>query len=191
MRSPLALALCLAGLAPSVFAQTSDGGADQALATSMPAVAKAMHATIRRNLAQAAESMPANDYAFKPTSEVRSCARSIGQVANSNFFFCSEAAGAPFPWKSDAETLTTKADVLKVLLESLKYCDTIYQETTDSNFNQRANLAGLGKPSQTTRGAILMFNTTHNNEHYGNLVVYLRLKGIVPPSTARGQAAKR
>jgi hypothetical protein len=102
----------------------------------------------------------------------------VGHVANANFFFCSEAIDAPFPSKTNAETLTTKADVLKALLDSLKYCDTIYQEITDSNFGERANVAGLGnKPTQTTRGAVLMFNTTHNDEHYRNLVVYLRLKG--------------
>jgi uncharacterized damage-inducible protein DinB len=192
MRFITALGLCLASLAATVFAQTTDAGADQALSTSMAAVAKAMHTTIRRNLAEAADSMPANDYAFKPTSEVRSFAQVIGHVANANFFFCSQAVGAPFPSKTNAETLTNKADVLKALLDSLKYCDTIYQETTDSNFSEHANVAGLGtKSTQTTRGAILMFNTTHNNEHYGNLVVYLRLKGIVPPSTARAQAGKR
>lgn len=192
MRFTTVLGLCLAGMAASVFAQTSDAGADQALSGSMAVVAKAMHATIRRNLAEAADSMPAKDYAFKPTPEVRSFAQLIGHVTNVNFFFCSEAVGAPFPSKTNAETLTAKAAALQALLDSLDYCDNIYQETTDSNFGERANLAGFGnKPTQTTRGAILMFNTTHNNEHYGNLVVYLRLKGIVPPSTARAQAPKR
>jgi uncharacterized damage-inducible protein DinB len=43
---------------------------------------------------------------------------------------------------------------------------------------------------QTMQGLVLSFNTTHNNEHYGNMVVYLRLKGMVPPSTANRQAGK-
>jgi uncharacterized damage-inducible protein DinB len=175
-------------VAVSIFAQTSDAGADQALSTSMAVVAKAMHTTIRRNLAEAADIMPANEYAFKPTAEVRSFAQVVGHVANANFFFCSEAVGAPFPSKTNVAILTTKDDVLKALLDSLTYCDTIYQETTDANFGGRVTVGGLGnKPTPTTRGATLMFNTTHNNEHYGNLVVYLRLKGIVPPSTARTQ----
>jgi len=50
---------------------------------------------------------------------------------------------------------------------------------------------GMNPKTPTTRGAVLMFNTTHNNEHCGNIVVYLRLKGKVPPSTARAQAPKR
>ena len=81
---------------------------------------------------------------------------------------------------------------MTALLDSLAYCDSVYQGTTDANFGERASVAGLGnKPTATTRGAILMFNTTHNNEHYGNIVVYLRLKGIVPPSTARVQPSRR
>ena len=88
------------------------------------------------------------------------------------------------------ETVTEKAVLVKALLESLAYCDTVYNATTDSNFNQPVTVGGLGnKPTQTIRGAVLMFNTTHNNEHYGNIVVYMRLKGKVPPSTAR--AAER
>ena len=50
---------------------------------------------------------------------------------------------------------------------------------------------GPAKATPTVRGAILMFNTTHNNEHYGNIVVYMRLKGHVPPSTARAQRSQR
>jgi uncharacterized damage-inducible protein DinB len=47
-----------------------------------------------------------------------------------------------------------------------------------------------GGGGQAGRGSVLIFNTTHNNEHYGNLVVYMRLKGHVPPSTARAQSKK-
>jgi hypothetical protein len=53
--------------------------------------------------------------------------------------------------------------------------------------NQAVGVQGRGNVKPTTRGLVLMFNTTHNNEHYGNLVVYLRLRNIVPPSTARVQ----
>ena len=52
-------------------------------------------------------------------------------------------------------------------------------------------LAGTERTGETPRGALLMFNTTHNNEHYGNIVVYMRLKGHVPPSTARVEPPKK
>ena len=192
MRLTIAVPLLVANLVTALLAQTSDAGADQSLSPSLASTAKAMHASIRRNLADAAESMPAEDYPFRPTPEVRTFAQLIGHVTNANLFFCSAAKGAPFPSKGNAETVTTKDAAVKALRDSLAYCDAAYQETTDASFGQPARIAGLGnKPTETTRGVILMFNTTHNNEHYGNIVVYLRLKGVVPPSTARAQASRR
>jgi uncharacterized damage-inducible protein DinB len=188
MRMALRLVLFLFVLfqtAPSM-AQTTDAGADQSLSPSLAAVAKTMHATIRRNIAEAAERMPAEDYAFKPTPQVRSFAEVLGHIANANFFFCAQAQAVRSPSTTNLETVTEKAALVRALLDSLAYCDTVYDATTDSNFNQPVTIGGLGnKPTETIRGAVLMFNTTHNNEHYGNIVVYMRLKGQIPPSTAR------
>jgi len=181
--------LCLTSLALPALAQTSDAGADQALSTSLASTAKAMHSSIRRNLAEAAEAMPAEGYGFKPTPPVRSFAQLIGHVTNANLLFCSAAKGAPFPSKTNAETLTTKEAALKALTDALTYCDGAYEGLTDSNFTEGAIFfLMIRRPPRSTRGAILMFNTTHDNEHYCNIVVYLRLKGVVPPSTARVNA---
>src|SRR5713101_9628032 len=87
----LALSLCLACASVSATALTTDGGFAEALSPSMAAVVKSMHATIRRNVAEAAESMPADEYAFKPTPEVRSFGELVGHIVNNNFFFCSLA----------------------------------------------------------------------------------------------------
>ena len=76
---------------------------------------------------------------------------------------------------------------MKALNDSLAYCDAAYLAATDVNFGQLVKTPGPGGDRDTTRGAVLIFNTTHNNEHYGNIVVYMRLKGHVPPSTARTQ----
>ena len=190
MRRVLALLLCVQGISASVIAQTTDGGFREALSTSLAGAATAMHATIRRNLAEAAESMPAEDYAFKPTPEIRSFGEVIGHLANGNFFFCSQATGETPP-STDFEKATTKAALVKALLDSLAYCDKVYQATTDSNFNQTITIPGSRQSTPTVRGAILSFNTAHNNEHYGNIVVYMRLKGRVPPSTARTQPPAR
>ena len=177
--------------APAAHAQVSDGGFDKLLSPSMASTAKAMHATIRRDLAEAAEVMPAEDFAFKPTPQVRSFAQLVGHVVNANFFFCSQAKGAAMPTTTNFETVTDKAALLKGLTEALALCDDAYQSTTDANFAQAVTMPGfpgMNPKTATTRGAILFFNTTHNNEHYGNVVVYLRLKGIVPPSTAHARA---
>jgi uncharacterized damage-inducible protein DinB len=182
---------CLSCLPLLTAAQTSDGGADQSLSKSMAASAKAMHAIIRRDLAEAADAMPADEYAFKPTPQVRSFGELVGHVANANFYFCSQATGEKSPATQNFERAADKAAIAKGLKDSLAYCDEVFAATTDANFTQAAKVAGPGgSGAETTRGLVLMFNTTHNNEHYGNVVVYLRLKGHVPPSTARTQANK-
>jgi uncharacterized damage-inducible protein DinB len=193
MRHALAVAIAVHASCAAVYAQTSDGGFDKALSPSLAATAKAMHATIRRDIAEAAGAMPADDFAFKPTAEVRSFAQLVGHLVNANFFFCSQAKGAAPPATTNFERVADKAALIKGLTDALAYCDAVYESTTDADFNQAVTLTGfpgMNPKTTTSRGAVLMFNTTHNNEHYGNIVVYLRLKGKVPPSTARSQAPK-
>ena len=89
MRLTMVVIICLANLATTMVAQTSDEGPDLALSNSLAASVKAMHASIRRNLAEAAESMSTENYGFRPTPEVRTFAQLIGHVTNANFLFCS------------------------------------------------------------------------------------------------------
>jgi len=185
----LVLSLCLACASLPAAAQTTDAGYADALSPSMAAVVKSMHSTIRRNLAEAAN-VPAEEYAFRPTPQVRSFGELVGHIANANFFFCSQAKGERSPSTINYEKATDKAVLVTALNDSLAYCDDAYATTTDSNFHQLVKVAGPDGGRQTARGAMLMFNTTHNNEHYGNIVVYMRLKGHVPPSTARTQQPK-
>lgn len=84
----------------------------------------------------------------------------------------------PRPSSSNPFTL------VKALTDSFAYCDDVYASTTDANFAERITLV---HGADASLGSVLVFNTTHNNEHYGNVVVYMRLKGHVPPSTARSQ----
>jgi uncharacterized damage-inducible protein DinB len=173
-------------------AQTTDAGYADALSPSLAGVAKAMHATIRRNLAEAAENMPAEEYAFRPTPQIRTFGQIVGHLVNANFFFCSQAAGEKSPATANYEQITDKAVLVKALNDSLAYCDGVYAATSDANFIQPVQIgpaAGMG-PRSTVRGAVLMFNIGHNDEHYGNIGVYMRLKGHVPPSTARVQQRK-
>lgn len=178
---------------PLASAQTTGAGYDTALSPSLANVAKAMNATIRRNLADAAEEMPAAEYAFRPTPKVRTFGQLIGHVTEANFFFCSQAAGKKYPVTTDYEQITDKATLVKDLDDSLAYCDAVYAATTDANFLRPVTISyGPGSASSNTvRGAVLMFNIAHNNEHYGNIVVYMRLKGLVPPSTARAQQRRK
>src|SRR6266571_5187517 len=109
MVRPLILAICFCGSSSPIAAQTTDAGFGDALSPSMAMVVKSMHATIRRNLADAAENMPADEYDFKPTPEVRSFGQVVGHVANANFFFCSQVKATPSPATADYERTRDKA----------------------------------------------------------------------------------
>jgi len=85
MRQVIVLSLCLSWSASPASAQTTDASYTEALSRSMAAVERSMHATIRRNLAEAAENMPAGEYAFKPTPQVRTFGELIGHLASVNF----------------------------------------------------------------------------------------------------------
>jgi uncharacterized damage-inducible protein DinB len=191
MMRALVLTVSLASLCVPAAAQTTDSGFGDLASTSIAAVTKGMHATIRRNLAEAAEAMPAADYAFKPSPEVRTFGQLIGHVANGNFFFCSQATGETSPATANYEQSTDKAALVKALNDSLAFCDAAYAATTDANFGQLIKTPVSGGTRDATRGGVLIFNTAHNNEHYGNIIVYLRLKGRVPPSTGRVQASRK
>jgi len=194
MKRLLGVACVLAwATAGTASAQTTGAGYAEALTTSLASVAKAMHATIRRDLAEAAVSMPAEEYGFQPAPETRTFAQLVGHVVNANMFFCSQAGGEKSPATANYEQLTDKAALVKALNASLELCDRAYGATTDATFNQSVKVGpgvGMGA-ADTVRGAVLMFNVAHNKEHYGNIVVYTRLKGHVPPSTARSQTPKR
>src|ERR1700735_312025 len=177
---------------PTASAQASDAGYPDELSPSLASSAKAMHAMIRRDLAEAAESMSADEYAFRPTPQVRTFGQIIGHVIDANFFFCAQAAGEKSPATADYEEIVDKAALVKALNDSLDYCDRVYAATTDASFIQPMRIANVGSKgsNNTVSGAGLMYNVAHNNEHYGNLAVYMRLKGHVPPSSARAQQRK-
>ena len=174
--------LAMSCVAAPAVAQTTDGGFAEQLSPSMAATATSLHATIRRNIAEAAAAMTAEDYTFQPAPQVRTFARLVGHVVNGNFFFCSMAKGERPANTTNHEQLTDRAVLLKALTEALAYCDDVYTSTTDASYGAMIQVPG---GQQTQRGSVLVFNTTHNNEHYGNMVVYMRLRGRTPPSTAR------
>jgi len=74
---------------------------------------------------------------------------------------------------------TTKAELVQALKDAFAYSDKAYDTMTDAQAAQMASFFGR----QQTKLFILSLNTGHDNEHYGNMVTYLRMKGIVPPSS--------
>lgn len=146
----------------------------------LSAATKSAHDGVRGNILKSAEQMPEADYAFKPTPEVRSFGALIGHIANANYMICAAAVGEKPPSPGDIEkTKTTKAELVQALQDAFAYCDKIYGSMTDSKAMELVSFFRQSQP----RASVLAFNTSHNNEHYGNLVTYMRLKGMVPPSS--------
>ena len=133
------------------------------------------------NILKSAEKMPEEHYAFAPTPEVRTFARLIGHVANANYMICSRASGSDSPNKVDIEkTVTTKADLVKAVTESFAYCDGVIAKLDAKSAVEVVKLFG---PNEHPKLGVIYFNTAHNFEHYGNMVTYMRMKGLVPPSS--------
>lgn len=168
--------LVLAALATPSFAQS------KVLAESLAR----LHAGVARNVVEAAEKMPEAEFAFQPGKDVRTFGGFVGHITNSAYGYCSRAKGEANPNKEDFEKVLAKAPLVAGLKAATAYCDVVYQAQTDASL---IDLVAMG-PSQQPRGQILVQNLSHNNEHYGNLVTYMRLKGLVPPSTERVTAPR-
>ena len=138
----------------------------------------------RRNLTRATEAMPDAKFNFKPVDTVRTFGQIVAHVAGANYIFCAAARGEKAPYAEDhfEKAATTKAAVAKALADSIAYCDAAYKSLDDRRAAEMvAAPFGSGK---SARASALMGNTGHLQEHYGNLVTYLRINGIVPPSSS-------
>ena len=140
-----------------------------------------MHANVARNVVEAAEKMPEAEFAFQPTKEVRTFAGFVGHVANSEFGYCARVKGEGNPNKQDFEKIVGKAALVAGLKAAVAYCDAVYKVQTDAALSEMITMG----QSQQPKGQVLVQNISHSNEHYGNLVTYMRIKGFVPPSTER------
>jgi uncharacterized damage-inducible protein DinB len=145
------------------------------------AAVKPLYEQFKGWITKAAEQVPEAAYSFKPTPEVRSFGQLIGHVANSQYEFCAPAKGEASPNKTDWEKTTAKADLVKALSEAFAYCDGAFQ-VPDAQAMEQIDFFG----SKGSRLWVLVFEIAHNSEHYGNIVTYMRLKGMVPPSSQRG-----
>jgi uncharacterized damage-inducible protein DinB len=137
----------------------------------------------KRNLTRSAELMPEADYNFRPVDTVRTFGQILAHVAGANYVFCSAAKGEKSPHAEEAfeKSATTRAQIIKALNDSIAYCDSAYAALDDRRAAETVDLAfGMGKGA---RALPLIQNTGHLQEHYGNLVTYFRVKGMVPPSS--------
>ncbi|HEX9582686.1 MAG TPA: DinB family protein [Gemmatimonadales bacterium] len=142
-----------------------------------------LHDMAKGWLIRSAELMPEENYAFKPTPDVRSFGQLVGHVANANYLFCSIVKGEQSPSGADFEKTTSKAALVQAVKDAFAYCDGAYQ------MGDMRAMEEVSFPFGDMKGSrlwALMFNVAHNSEHYGNIVTYFRLKGMVPPSSQGG-----
>ena len=141
--------------------------------------AKQSYTGIKNNLVRAAEAMPEDDYSYRTVAPVRTYGEMVGHVADIQMMLCSLASGEEK--KSDSAGKTSKADLVAALKASFDYCDSVYNSMTDSKGAEKVKMFGR----DMTRLGVLNFNIAHDNEMYGTMAAYLRIKGVVPPSSNR------
>jgi uncharacterized damage-inducible protein DinB len=168
VRSVLALAVVAA---PSMAAAQNPNP--------LTANAKVQFGALSGFVVRAAEKVPEDLYSFRATPEVRSMAELFGHVADAMFGMCATAAGTKPPRAGIEKSVTTKPALVAALKEGVSYCNSVYDGMTDQKGTETVPFYF----GPTPRVSVLYFVVTHTYEHYGNLVTYMRLKNIVPPSS--------
>ena len=146
----------------------------------LTADSKASYTTISAFFVRAAEAMPEEDYSFKPAPTVRTFGQVVGHIADNQYMWCSAVNGEKKESNIE-QTETSKAGLVAKLKEAVAYCDSVYASFHDSDAAVKINAFGR----ERTKLSTLDFNTGHIYEHYGTLATYLRIKGVVPPSSEK------
>ena len=143
--------------------------------------------TNRKNIEKSAEKVSEDLYGLRPgpQEEVRTFGQVLGHLANFNYMWCSQAKGEKNPGQgSDFEKLASKDALLRALSDAFTYCDAAYAALTDASGLEVITVTQeSGRKAQVPRMSLLVLNYGHNNDHYGNLVTYMRIKSIVPASS--------
>jgi len=174
------LTLMLVTAAPAALAaQSASATTDAASARVGAEAARRSWHTVTQYITSAAEQVPEADYAFKPTPAVRSFGELVGHLAGAQNMFCALALGEEAPAEDAVEkNVTGKEGLVAALKQSTDYCNRAYAQA-DAALAARTTLFG----QQSDRMSVLTLNAVHNGEHYGNMVTYMRIKGMVPPSS--------
>ena len=141
------------------------------------AEAKQAYTAAKNNLTKAAEKMSEEGYGFKATPDVRTFGGLIGHIADSQLRTCGTVMGETK--QPNASSKTAKAELVAALKESFAACDAAYDAMTDTSAVEMIKF----RNAQRSKLGALIANTIHDNEEYGYLAVYMRLKGVVPPSS--------
>jgi len=178
----LALATSCASFASGLLAQgTSRAGTGNPISQAI----RQGWQSAQKNITDSAELMPEANYGFKPVDSVRTFGQILAHVAGANYLFCAASKGEKSPHAEDdfEKSATTKAAIVKALADSMTFCDGQFTALDDKSAAETIVMP-FGMP-KAARASALMMNIGHLNEHYGNLVTYFRIKGLVPPSSRK------
>jgi hypothetical protein len=170
--------------AVAVFAMgMSSAGYGQSPAPPSGPAAEALAAynRVKPNLLKAADKMPADGYSFKPTPDIRTFARVVNHVTEAQEHTCSALNGTTWDPKTLPAETAGKAAIVAALKASFDECDKAYAALADG---QLLEVLTLG-PVKRSRIGLAWGNVSHDNEQYATLALYLRLKGLVPPSSEK------
>lgn len=136
-------------------------------------------AHIKGLILKSAEKMPEEGYAFRPVETVRTYGQILAHVADAQYLFGSILLGVPNPAPRIEKTRTTKAEILAALKEAFAYSEKAINGLDETSATQTVKMFG----GDTPKAGVVAVDNIHNMEHYGNLTTYLRMKGLVPPSS--------
>ena len=140
------------------------------------------YAGLKANILKAADKMPAADYAYKPTPEIRTFARVVNHVTEAQLRACGAANGtAAAALPTVPPETADKAAIVQALQASFTECDKAFAAITDANLIDSFTLG----PMKRSRIGLMWGTVSHDNEQYATLALYLRLKGLVPPSSEK------
>ena len=181
MRNPLQVVLiCLLASSTVVLAQdVPPAAAVPSLDRPLTADNESLFGGLQKILIRSAESMPEENYGFRPVETVRSFGQIVGHVADSQYAFCSAVLGEENPALNIEKTRSSKADLVAALKDAFAYCDRAYEGMTDASGSESVRFMRREK----AKLGVLTVNQVHTGLHYGNLVTYLRMNGVVPPSS--------
>ena len=176
-----ALVLGFIALPAAMSAQQAPQPTMAPAANPITASERGLYTILSGSVVKAAEKMSEENYSFKPTPDVRSFGQLVGHEADANYMFCAAAIGEPNPAKNIEKTKTSKADLVAALKDAVAYCGKAFDGMTDAKGSEMVKI--LGGRFNVARLTVFSLNTAHTDEHYGNMVTYMRLKGIVPPTS--------
>ena len=166
-------------LTTAVFLFAAVLSAQDQSANPLIGTSKAVFGISKTDILGSVDKIPEALWSYQPTEDVRTVAQLFAHIADGQYEFCGLAVEGNPVSKGIEKTAKTKGEIVAALKEAFAYCDAAYANLVDAKAAETVQFHGM----TVTRLGAMDFNTAHNMEHYGNLVTYMRLKNIVPPSS--------